>query len=60
MTDDVKETVSCETCGEATSYTGTKRCTWCYEVETRLEGYLRRGRLRAVRALIDAVSRVLP
>ena len=32
----------CGTCGgEARS--GSKRCDWCWEVESRLAGYLRRG-----------------
>lgn len=35
-----QETVPCETCGEPTTYTGTKRCNNCYEVETRLDKFL--------------------
>lgn len=33
-------TVPCETCGEPTTFTGTKRCNNCYEVESRLDKYL--------------------
>jgi hypothetical protein len=35
-----QETVPCETCGDPTTYTGTKRCNNCYEVESRLDSYL--------------------
>lgn len=35
-----QETVPCETCGEPTTYTGTKRCNNCHEVESRLDRYL--------------------
>jgi hypothetical protein len=34
------ETIPCETCGEPTTFTGTKRCNNCYEVESRLDKYL--------------------
>jgi hypothetical protein len=33
-------TVPCETCGTPTTYTGTKRCNNCWEIEHRLPGYL--------------------
>lgn len=36
-----EETVPCKTCGEPTKFTGTKRCNNCYEVESRLDSYLR-------------------
>jgi hypothetical protein len=32
--------VPCGICGKPTSYTSTKRCNRCWEVEYRLEGYL--------------------
>lgn len=35
-----QETVPCETCGEPTTFLGTKRCNNCYEVESRLDQYL--------------------
>ena len=37
------DTVLCETCGDATTFTATKRCNDCREVEMRLAGYLGRG-----------------
>lgn len=39
--------VPCSTCGAATINTGTKRCNACWEVESRLEDYLRRGGVNA-------------
>lgn len=53
------ETVPCRTCGEDTRMTGTQLCDWCYETETRLAGYLRRGGEKArafVRAALERVS----
>jgi ribosomal protein L37E len=35
------ETVPCKRCGEPTSYLGTKLCNNCWEVEHRLDLYLR-------------------
>jgi hypothetical protein len=35
------ECVPCETCGELTAMTGTKRCDGCWEIERRLRDYLR-------------------
>lgn len=35
--------VPCETCGDPTDKTGTKRCDGCWEVEHRLDGYVRDG-----------------
>ncbi len=34
-------TVPCETCSTPTRMTGTKRCNNCWEVESRMEIYLR-------------------
>ena len=34
-------TVPCETCSEPTTYTGTKRCNGCWEVERRIQDYIR-------------------
>lgn len=42
-----EETVPCETCGAPTYQHGTKRCHNCWEVETRLAGYLAHGGARA-------------
>lgn len=53
MTD---ETVPCTTCGQPTRMTGTKKCDWCYEVETRLAGYLRRGGPAARNFVKDALE----
>lgn len=35
------ETVPCKTCGTPTQYLGTKLCDNCFEVERRLEDYLK-------------------
>ena len=45
--------VPCETCGNPTHSTVTKRCDGCWEVEHRLRDYLKhaRGRVFAARAL---------
>jgi len=39
--------VPCEICGQSTIYTGTKRCTNCWEVEHRLPEYLKNARGQA-------------
>ncbi len=40
-------TVPCSTCEQPTTFTGTKKCNDCWEVERRLDGYLRRGEAKA-------------
>ena len=35
------KTVPCKRCGKPTSYLGTKLCNGCWEVESRLDDYLR-------------------
>jgi len=37
----VRDTIPCEVCGEPTPHKTTKRCNCCYEVECRLERYLK-------------------
>lgn len=49
------KTVPCETCGESTDYTGTKRCQACWEVESRLGGYLVRGAKNARKFILEAL-----
>ena len=44
-------TVPCRTCGEPTTFTGTKQCDDCHEVETRITGYIQRGGVKAKRFL---------
>lgn len=51
------ELAACETCGRPTDKTGTKRCDGCWEVEHRLDGYLRDGGDAAVGQLVDALAR---
>jgi hypothetical protein len=49
-------TVPCTTCGKDTPMLGTRLCDACWEVEHRLDAYLRDGGERAVafvRALLD-------
>lgn len=36
-------TIPCETCGTPTEFESTKRCNYCWEVESRLAIYLRDG-----------------
>jgi hypothetical protein len=36
-----EDTVPCEVCGVPTEYKGTMRCINCWEVESRLDCYLR-------------------
>jgi len=49
--------VPCETCGDPTDKTGTKRCDGCWEVEHRLADYVRYGgdvaRAHLAKALYD-------
>ena len=40
--------VACRRCGESTTYTGTALCSNCWEVEIRLEKYLKSEKARAV------------
>jgi hypothetical protein len=51
------ETVPCDTCGTPTAMFGTRRCNNCWEVESRLSGYLTRtgeaGRRFVIAALGD-------
>lgn len=51
-------TVPCTTCGVATRMTGTKKCDNCFEVETRLQDYLRRGGLRAMDTVYSALQKI--
>lgn len=50
--------VACETCGEPTHMTATKRCNRCWEIESRLEGYLRDGGVKARRIVTAILSHV--
>lgn len=52
------EAVPCEVCGATTTFTGTKRCNNCWEVEGRLGEYLRSP--RGLEAMIAAVSAAMP
>jgi hypothetical protein len=51
--------IPCETCERPTSSLGTKRCDWCWEVESRLEDYLRRGGLEAWAFVVKALAKVV-
>ena len=55
-----EETVPCMTCGEPTPKTGTERCDWCWEVESRLAGYLTRGGSLARDFVLTAIGFGLP
>ena len=48
--------VPCATCGMPTPQTHTKRCDGCWEVESRLAGYLRDGGDKAIRELVNALA----
>ena len=55
MSDDV--TIPCETCGEPTNMTATKRCTNCWEVEHRMSRYLKsEGGRKFVRMMLQTVQ----
>lgn len=41
------ETCPCSTCGQQTDATSIKKCAYCWEVESRLHGYLLRGGAKA-------------
>lgn len=47
MNDNDEEAIPCETCKRPTTLLETKRCNGCWEVERRLDEYLRRGGRRA-------------
>lgn len=49
------EFVACETCGDPTSTTVTKRCPGCWEVEHRLRDYVRDGGDKARAKLAEAL-----
>jgi hypothetical protein len=48
---------SCKTCGTTTDMGGPGQCEACWEVESRLTGYLRRGGERARVRLRAAIER---
>ena len=52
------ETIPCATCGAPTTYTGSRRCNLCWEVESRLVEYLRSegGRAFVARALLTQMA----
>ena len=52
------ELVHCGTCGRPTDKTSTKRCDGCWEVEHRLDGYLRDGGVAARGELVLALQRM--
>ena len=54
--------IPCEVCGRPTLYMGTRRCNNCWEVERRLEDYLRtaKGREFVVQKLTGAVFGTMP
>ena len=35
-----EKTIPCKTCGDPTTFFGTKLCNGCWEVESRLRSYL--------------------
>ena len=51
------ELVHCGTCGRPTDKTSTGRCDGCWEVEHRLDGYLRDGGAAAATVLVEALTR---
>jgi hypothetical protein len=54
--------IPCEICGKWTLYMGTRRCNNCWEVERRLDEYLRttKGREFVVQKLTSAVFGIRP
>jgi hypothetical protein len=50
----------CETCGQPIQGAGAKFCDGCWEVEHRLDGYLRDGGEKAQRKLAEALVKALP
>lgn len=46
----------CSTCGEPTTFTGTKKCNNCWEVERRLQDYLNKGGVNAREFVVDALK----
>lgn len=48
--------VDCETCGDPTQMVAYKRCGRCWEIERRLESYLREGGERAVRFVMKTMG----
>ena len=47
--------IPCETCGDPTTFLGTKRCNGCWEVETRLSSYLKNE--SAIKFVSDALDK---
>jgi len=55
-----RETIPCKTCGKPTPMLGTKLCDPCWEVETRLPGYLNNeNAIQFVSAALYKVGRKL-
>jgi len=40
--------MACETCNQPTRMSNAKLCDGCWEIESHLEGYLRRGGVKAI------------
>lgn len=55
----VDETIPCEICGDSTTYTGTRRCNSCWEMERGFE-LLRRKPDKARRWLTDKLAEIRP
>lgn len=58
----MSDTIPCEICKAPTQMKGTKRCNNCWEVERRLDEYLRHpaGRANALRILAGEALKDIP
>jgi len=51
-----EKTIPCITCGEPTTFLGTKLCNGCWEVQTRLQSYL--GNENAIQFVLKVLNKV--
>ena len=50
------EWIPCKTCGDPTTFLGTKLCNGCWEVQTRLQSYLNNE--NAIRFVSGALNKI--
>ena len=50
------EWIPCKTCGDPTTFLGTKLCNGCWEVQTRLQSYLNNE--NAIRFVSEALNKI--
>lgn len=50
-----QEIVSCRICGDDTTYSGTRLCNGCYEVDGRMPSFIKKADTEYLRRLRDKI-----